>query len=277
MNQNDQQFHSKSNFDDEISLIEIIHFFKESWRVIAGFVVLGLAGATLFLWAAPKQYEASAQIKMAQVANMNNHNNNINPLGINIEEPMSLIARMSFPTSYPKETIMHCGIADEPNPPEALVKKVKLSIPRGLPSVVELKIRDTSKATAQACVDAIYQLIKTSQAKLIAPFIAESQKKLITEEERLKKATNLITRADKSEVALSAAYLISRDEIRYRLDQISSLQSFISDNETRSTHLIAPIYLNEEPFFPQSRSVYLIGFLIGGLMGLLLAFFRKTW
>jgi hypothetical protein len=44
---------------------------------------------------------------MAQIANVNN-----NPLGINIEEPQALIARMALPTSYSKETIALCGLAD---------------------------------------------------------------------------------------------------------------------------------------------------------------------
>jgi hypothetical protein len=137
--------------------------------------VLGIAGAALFLWAVPKQFEASAQIKMAQIANVNN-NNNINPLGINIEEPQALIARMALLTSFPKETVTLCGLADQNDSEVAPASKVKLSIPKGVGGTVHLKIRDASKEIAKACTNAVYQLIKTSQAQLIAPYIDEASK-----------------------------------------------------------------------------------------------------
>ncbi|BEI42143.1 hypothetical protein PHIN10_02920 [Polynucleobacter sp. HIN10] len=225
----------------------------------------------------PKQYEASAQIKMAQIANVNNNNNNINPLGINVEEPQALIARMALPTSYPKETIALCGLTDEKDADAQLAKKVKLSIPRGVGGTVDLKVRDASKEITQTCANAVYQLIKTSQAQLVAPYIDEASKKLKIEEERLARATQVIAKADKSGAAVSAAYLATRDEIRYLLDQISNLQSIITGNESRAAHLTAPIYLKDGPVFPQKRNSLLIGLLLGGFLGLMLALARKWY
>jgi uncharacterized protein involved in exopolysaccharide biosynthesis len=267
-----------NDLSDELSLLDIVEFIQESWKTIAGFTVLGIAGAALFIWATPKQYEASAQIKMAQIANVNNNNNNnINPLGINIEEPQALIARMALPTSYPKETIALCGLADQKDPQVALASKVKLSIPKGVGGTVDLKIRDTSKEIAKACTNAVYQLIKTSQARLIAPYIDEASKKLAIEEERLGRATQVIAKADKSGAAVSAAYLATRDEIRFLLDQISSLQNIISGNEGRATHLTAPIYLKDQPVFPQKRNSLAVGLLLGAFLGLVLAVGRKWY
>jgi uncharacterized protein involved in exopolysaccharide biosynthesis len=269
-----------SDLADELSLLDIIEFIQESWKTIIGFTVLGIAGASIYLWAVPKQYEASAQIKMAQIANVNNNNNNnnnINPLGINIEEPQALIARMALPTSYPKETVALCGLAEQNDPEVALASKVKLSIPKGVGGTVDLKIRDASKDIAKACTNAVYQLIKTSQAQLVAPYIDEASKKLKIEEERLGRATQVIAKADKSGAAVSAAYLATRDEIRYLLDQISNLQSIITGNESRAAHLTAPIYLKEGPVFPQKRNSLLIGLLLGGFLGLVLALARKWY
>ncbi|BEI36584.1 hypothetical protein PHIN7_03080 [Polynucleobacter sp. HIN7] len=214
---------------------------------------------------------------MAQIANVNNNNNNINPLGITIEEPQALIARMALPTSYTKETIALCGLTNQKDPEALLAKKVKFSIPKGVVGTVDLKVRDTSKEIAKACINAIYQLIKTSQAQLVAPYIDEASKKLKIEEERLGRATQVIAKADKSGAAVSAAYLATRDEIRYLLDQISSLQNIITGNESRSAHLTAPIYLKEEPVSPQKRNSLLIGLMLGGLLGLVLALARKWY
>ena len=150
--------------ESEISLADVIEFLQESWKSIALLTVLGIAGAALFIWAIPKQYEASAQIKMAQIANLNN---NINPLGINVEE---------------------------------------------------------------------------------------ARKKLRIEEDRLSRASQVIAKSDKSGAAVSAAYLATRDEIRYLLDQISNLQNIITGNESRAAHLTAHFLYRKEREFEELQS-----------------------
>lgn len=277
-NSRNQKLHNFNAEVYEISLIEILLFIKSAYKTIIGFSLLGIIGSAFYLWMIPKQYEASAQIKMAQIANVNNNNfNNINPLGINIEEPQALVARMALPTSYPNETVTLCGLADQKDPEVALARKVKFTIPKGVGSTVDLKIRDASKEIAKACTNAVYRLIKASQAQLISPYIDEASKKLAIEHERLGRATKVIAKADKSGAAVSAAYLATRDEIRYLLDQISNLQNIISGNESRGAHLTAPIYLKDQPVFPQKRNSLLVGLLLGGFLGLGLAVARKWY
>ncbi len=255
--------------------MDIFLFFKNEYQFILGFTLLGFVGAALYLWTVPKQYEVIGQIKMAQIANLNN--NNVSPLGVNIEEPQALIARMAIPTSYPKETIALCGLAEQKDAGSVLAKKAKLSLPKGLVGVVDLEIRDTSKEVAETCANAIYEFVKTSQAQLIAPYVEEASKKLIIEKERLSRATEFIVRADKSGSGVSGAYLATRDEIRYLVDQISSLQAVINGNESRAARLVAPIYVKDQPVFPQKRNSLLLGLLLGGFLGLLLAVARKWY
>ena len=262
--------------EDEISLFDIFLFFKNEYKFILGFTLLGFLGAALYLWIVPKQYEVIGQIKMAQIANVNNNNNNnVSPLGANVEEPQALIARMGIPTTYPKETIALCGLAEQEDGGSVLAKKVKLSLPKGLGGTVDLEIRDTSKEVAQACANAIYELVKTSQAQLIAPYVEEASKKQTIEKERLSRATEFIARADKSGSGVSGAYLATRDEIRYLVDQISTLQAVINGNESRAARLVAPIYVKDQPVFPQKGTGLLLGLLLGGFLGLLLAVARK--
>ena len=163
--------------EDEISLLDIFLFFKNEYQFILGFTLLGFVGAALYLWTVPKQYEVIGQIRMAQIA----AGNIVSSAGAIIEEPQALIARMAIPTTYPKETIALCGLAEQKDAGSALAKKAKLSLPKGLGGTVELEIRDTSKEVAEACTNAIYEFVKTSQAQLIAPYIEEASKKLIIE------------------------------------------------------------------------------------------------
>lgn len=262
---------------DELPLVAIVEFILEYWKTITGFTLLGIAGAGIYLWVVPKQYEAIAQIKMAQIVNSGTINSNLNPIGINIEESPALIARMSLPSAYTKESAALCGLKDKKNAETLIVKKVKFSIPKGVSGVVELKILDSSQDVAQACLNAVFQLIKSSQIQLTAPFIDETNKKLRLYEERLSRATQMIVKADRSGEAVGAVYLSTRDEIRYLFDQISNLQSIVAGKEMRVTQLTVPIYLNEEPVFPPKRKSLVVGLLLGGFLGLVLALAHKSY
>ena len=259
--------------EDEISLVDIFLFFKNKYRFIIGFALLGFVGGALYLWVVPKQYTASGQIKIAQISN----GNFVNPSAINIEEPQALVARMALPTSYSKETISLCGLAEEKYAGALLAKKVKVIVPKGLSGAVDFEISDTSKEVAEACANAFYQFVKTSQAQLIAPYIDEASKKLIAEKERLSRATQFIGKADKLGSEGRVAHLVASDEIRYLLDQISTLQAMIdiNGNESRAARLIAPIYVKEAS--PPKRNSLLIGLLLGGFLGVLLATAREWY
>jgi uncharacterized protein involved in exopolysaccharide biosynthesis len=258
----------------ELSLIDILRFLKGAWKLMALAGMLGLATSIAYLALTPKQYEAVAQITMAQIGAANN-NNNINPLGINIEEPALLIARLSSPTSFTPPVIAACGLEHDANAAQALSKSVKLAIPKGVVNVVELKTVGPTPQTAQACNLAVYELIKTTQSQIIAPYIEEAKVKLLDDEARLAKAKDLVAKADKSGSAMGAAYLSTRDEIRYLLDEISALKNVLTSNQSRATRLIAPVYAGDTPIAPKKRVALIAGLFAGLCLGLLIALARQ--
>lgn len=261
----------------EISLIDILCFLKSAYKsiLIVGLVGLGLAIA--YLVVTPKQYEAIAQIAMAQIGAANNNNNNLNPLGVNIEEPSLLIARLSSPTSFNSQVLSSCGMDESANPGASLAKAIKLAPPKGVANVVELKTFGKSPEAASTCAQAIFELIKATQAQILAPYIEEAKAKLVDDEERLNKAKDLVAKADKTGQAVGAAYLSTRDEIRYLLDEITSLKNVVTSNQSRATRLIAPIYASDTPIAPKKRIVLMAGLLGGLFLGLLLALARQMW
>ena len=260
------------NGDQEISIIDILRFLKSAWKTIA---IAGLAGIVLsivYLAITPKQYEATAQIVMAQLGTTNN---NPNPLGVNIEEPALLVSRMSLPTSFTPQTMAACGLADISNSGATLAKGIKLALAKGVANVVELKTFGPSQEAALSCANAIFELIKTTQSQILMPYIEESKIKLADDEARLAKAKDLVARADKSGSVMSAAYLSTRDEIRYLLDEITALKNVVASNQNRMTRLVAPIYASDLPISPKKRMA-LAGGLFGGLfLGLLIALARQ--
>jgi LPS O-antigen subunit length determinant protein (WzzB/FepE family) len=268
-----------SSNDDEISLVDILHFLQNTWKTIAIAALVGLTLSVTYLAITPKQYEAVAQITMAQIGaannNNNNNNNNINPLGVNIEEPALLIARMSSPTSFTPEVIAACGLQDQANAALALSKSIKLTIPKGVANVVELKTFGPSPQAAQECNLAIFELIKTTQSLIAAPYIADAKLMLDDDIERLAKAKDLVAKADKSGSAMGAAYLSTRDEIRYLLDEITALKNVVTSNQNRATRLVSPIYAGDMPIAPKKRNILAAGLFGGLFLGLLIAMGRS--
>ncbi len=264
---------NQAELETEISLWDILYFLKKAWKTIAIAALIGLALSIAYLAVTPKQYEAVAQIAMAQISAANN--NNLNPLGINIEEPPLLIARLSQPTSFAPQVLRNCGLDEGISAGSTLAKSIKLSIPKGVANVVELKTFGSSPQLAQACGEAIFELIKAAQAQIVAPYIEEAKVKLADDQERLQKAKDLVAKADKSGSAMGAAYLSTRDEIRFLLDEITALKNVVTSNQSRATRLIAPIYASDTPIAPKKRIVLMAGLLGGLFLGLLLALARQ--
>lgn len=260
--------------EDEISLLDILIFFRRSYKLIAFIGILGVVTSFGYLLITPKQYQASAQIQMAQIGAANK-NNNISSLGINIEEPALLILRLSSPTSYTAEITKPCGLDSAKDAQSILSKSVKLTIPKGVANVIDLKIVGTSPEASINCAQAVFDLIKTTQAQIIKPYIEEAKAKLLVDQERLVKAQELVMRADKSGSTMSAAYLSTRDEIRFLLDEINAMKNGVASNENRATRLVAPIYASDDPNAPKKRNILLAGLFWGLFLGLLIALWRQ--
>jgi uncharacterized protein involved in exopolysaccharide biosynthesis len=270
---------SKSMLDNlqenEISLADILRFLRDAYKTIIIFAMIGIGIAITYLVITPKQFEATTQIAMAQISAFSNSNNNLNPLGVNIEEPALLISRLALPTSFPEQTISACGFDDKPEPGAALAKAIKLGPSKGVANVVELKTFGASPEIAKACANAIFELIKTTQAQILMPYIEEAKLKLADDNERLVKAKDFVAKADRSGSTMGAAYLSTGDEIRFLLDEITSLRNVVAANQNRATHLIAPIYASDAPIGPKKRVALAVGVLGGTFLGLLIALARQ--
>ncbi len=261
-----------SNIEDEISLNDIVDFLVESWKAIVLTGVLGILGAVAFIWATPNQYQATAQIQMAQISA-----NNYNPLGVNIEDPKLLVARLKLPTTYSAHEIKACGFESSAAPSEALVTAAKFSVVKDVGSMIELKINRDNKKTAIACVQSIFEKIKASQNEIIKPYIEEAKILLVKYQDRLTNSQSLVSRADKSGAALSAAYLANRDEVKFLTEEILRLNTFITSADTRQAKLISPIYASDVPVTPKKKIAFIAGLFAGLFLGLLLMLGKRSY
>ncbi len=262
--------------DDEISIKDMIDFLVESWKAIIATGILGVAAALTFVMVTPSQYEATAQIQMAQIS-ISNNNNNTNPLGSNVEPPSLLIARHQVPSTYTEDEIKACGLKGKKMPQESLSKLAKFTPVKGVDSIVELKIRLESKEGALACAQALFANVKESQSLIIKPYIEEAKSLLAKYQVRLQETQALVANADKSGSALSAAYLANRDEVKFLTDESIRLNALITSGDARQTKLVAPVYVSDLPVFPKKSVCLVVGLLAGLFVGLLLGLLRKAW
>ena len=264
-----------SSEQGEISLIVILSFLKDTYKTGLAFGMMGIVAAIIYLVIAPKQYLATAQIAMAQIGATNN--NNLNPLVVNIEEPSLLIVRLAQSTSFPAQVLSACGMEDNKNAALVLSKAIKVTLPKGVANMVELKMLSSSPQLAGACAQAIFELIKETQAQLVAPYLEAVRIKLADDEERLAKAREEVAKANKYGSSVGVVYLSTRDEIRFLLGEIATLKNIIISYQSKATRLIAPIYTSEVPIAPNKQIVLVSGLLGGFFAGLLLAWARLMW
>ena len=74
---------------------------------------------------------------------------------------------------------------------------------------------------------------------------------------------------------MSAAYLSSRDEIQYLLNDINNLKNILVSDKNRATRLIAPVYASDMPISPKKRMALAAGLFGGLFLGLLVALARQ--
>ncbi len=259
--------------EDEISLKEIINFLLESWKVIIGLIFLGLLVGSIYLTITPNQYEATAQIQMSQISS----NNGTNPLGVNIEDPNLLMARLKLPSTYSAVELKACGLVQVRAPAETLVNMLKLTSVNGVSSTVELRVRMKSKEQALQCAEALFENIRESQNKIIKPYLDEANVILLKHQNRLREIRALISSIDGSRETFSALYLSQRDEIRFLNDEIVRLNSFIVAGESRQAKLVSPVYVSEEPVFPKKKTTLILGLLTGLFLGIFLMIVARLW
>ena len=257
--------------ESEISLLDIIDFFKSSWKTIVTTGAIGILLAITSLFVAVPQYEATAQIKLAQL------NFNGPGLGAPIEDQNSFLVRLQFPSNFTQPIITACGYENKTDPAQALAKDLKFSIPKGAANIIELKILAPSPEKALACANAVLDQISKMQQAIIETYVDEAKTQLEIYNEKLESAHRIIAKADQAGSAMSAAYLGARDETAFYLAAKEKTQILINSAQQKGVQLTAPIFIPQKPVSPK-KSIGLLAGLFGGMfLGLVIALARQQY
>ncbi|GAB1232703.1 Wzz/FepE/Etk N-terminal domain-containing protein [Ferrigenium sp. UT5] len=250
--------------NDEISLWDIIDFFRNNAGLIAAVTVAVFLLAVAYVQFAPKKYEASSVVQMAKFK------------GLDIETPSALGERLRHAASYSSTALTECGIANPDAVGDYLGGMIKTSTLKTLPDTLDLRVRTATPARAKQCLESVVGLIGKQQYDMVEEQLQGGNLQLAGYRQSLADEMHQLERVRKTDVA-NIAYLA-------RLDQLSALRSRIDELESRNalahaspTKLAVPISTSGSPVSPRVKLSLLIGLLLGIALGIALALAKTAW
>ena len=255
--------------NDEISLLEIVDFFKESWKKI---LLGGVVGGTLsagYALLSPSIYQATAYIQVAKVANAD------------VEAPSVLIEKMKIPTYYSPNTLVSCKVENLAEPGRVLANELNPSSAKNSP-FISIKYKEKTAEEAKKCLESVLVDILKNQDE-IATSILEIKKNQLTNlkrkleiaEQQLKilhpKAPNFdFTDPNYSSFTLLFAATLSKEkEVKDLRVQINDLELELAEPQTKLANFVLPIYAPNYSVGPKLTFIALVGIITGIILVML--------
>jgi hypothetical protein len=255
--------HTNSHIN-KFTFLEVIIFLKSGSKTIFIYGFIGLVVSSIYLLITPSLYKAVASVSVATVVSPGNQ------LGIKIEEPASLVKRLSISSNFDAELLKACNLNPSEDATEGFKKYIKISIPKVAPSTLQIEVTRPSRELAKACANSFYQLIFNTQMKEGELLIMNSAAKKIEEISKLDKRLNedrLIMLRERNSGSISQAYIVLHNQIRVYEDRLEVLRASSGGERIEGPALNTPIYIDDKADYPPRLASLLVGLLGGILLG----------
>ncbi len=270
---------NQTPFDDEISLIDIIQFFKVNFKRMLFFIILGGTLGGLYGKLANPIYEGSALISPALVA------------GNYVIDTKITLTKLNMNSFYPKETFLACNptfYKDKDKDIDYKMSDIVKPLITKDGNLIELTMKSSNKETIHACLDNIANNINTSQKTIADPLVEAKKNELNLIETKLKLAEefheqlkdkqikNLKPNERRFSTDISCANIVlnNASEIKALLDQINKVKTELSSEQTKEAGKVLPINI-ERKNFPSLKLGLLLGLFLGGVLGFLVSLIRN--
>jgi hypothetical protein len=269
---------NQTPFDDEISLLDIIQFFKTNFKRILFFIILGGILGYLYGKLALPKYDGSILISPARVA------------GNLVVDPKITLTKLNMNSYFSKETFLACNPTfykdKDKDIDYDMSDIVKTSITKD-GSLIELKMQSSNKETINTCLESITSSINASQKTIADPLIESKKTELSLVETKLKLAEefrmqlndiqikNLKTNEQRLSIDVLYANIAlnNASEIKTLLDQINKVRTELSSEQTKDAGKVLPINIEQKSFPPEILGL-LLGLFGGSVLGFFLSYFR---
>ena len=266
---------NQTPFDDEISLLDIIQFFKVNFKRILFFIVMGGILGFLYGKLADPVYDGSVLVSPALVA------------GNYVIDPKITLTKLNMNSYYSKETFQACNpgfYKDKDKDKDKDIDYdmsdiVKASITKD-GNLIELTMSDSNKDIIQSCLENITANINASQKIIAGPLIESKINQLSLVEKKLKLAEqfheqlndkqikNLKTTEQRFATDMLYANIVlnNASEIKALLDQINQIKTELSSEQTKGAGKVLLINI-ERKSFPSEKLGLLLGLFLGAVLG----------
>jgi len=266
-------------FNDELSLLDLVTFIKNNWLGILGGALTGAALGFAIAFALPSQWEANALVRIGQLGN----------IGAAVEPPLQLVDRIKS-QSFQDDVLTMLGLNNSDYDDKAKAFRESLKVKLEKSELISLALRGTSASAVKLQMGAIISELKAVHSKMSAPTIHHLQQELVAidqelkrasvESDRLKKSLNSLTALDAKsfpQAALVGNILIVREaELRAFRERKRALEEQLSPERTFSSDVLGRIEISSEPVFPKKSLFAMAGLFIGLLLGVLFAMLKSN-
>jgi hypothetical protein len=269
------------SFDDEISIIDIIRFFKSHKKIILIFVIIGALLGGLYANFTEPVYKGSVLISPAKIA------------GDFVVNPKVTVTKLDMNSYYSKETFLNCNpdfYKDKDKDKDIdydISTLVKASVTKD-GDLIQLLMQDKNKTVIKDCLNSMVDDIRISQSIIAEPLIQLKNNELTLLEEKLKNAEEFKVKLNEKQIkelktntdrfAVDLLYtnmiLFNTNEIKQIMTEINKIKTDLSSEQTKGADKVLPINI-EKKYFPTPKIGALIGLFMGLCLGTLIALIKQ--
>lgn len=250
--------------DAEVGFMDVLKFFWSHRIIMCAFAVLGLLGGVGYLAVATAKYQASALIEMAQYGVYKGASSAQNTI-----KPETVVEALRQPSIYSSKDLEACGLDASPASAELLVDLVKVSLPRGLTTMVAIDVIRNSPEVALACATRLYEITASRQAAMSSVQEAPLRERLASLQVQEKEVREYLKKLENTEF-YQAAYLAQRDRLFNILHDIDEVNYLLT--QFNPAKLASPVYVSSRPVSPKKPLV--LGLVAGAALGVVIALLR---
>ncbi|MFC3651472.1 Wzz/FepE/Etk N-terminal domain-containing protein [Dyella humi] len=259
---------------DEIYLIDMWRILLREWRWFVAVLIVVLAATFVFLRVTKPQWQADAWIQIGQVGAA--------PAGQDPKaEPLQRVLERMKLIPFQNETLESIGIG--PRTPEAGLYRHSLKL-EPLPyagPLIKLSVRAHSPEMARKLAETTVERLKAIHRGAEATELNFAKARLAEVQADLQQVTaerdHLQQVATQNKDDFAGLLLTSKnDEMRSLQLARSDLQARLSSTYTYDTSLMWPVYVPENPVFPNPALTWGMGGVLGLFLGTLTAVRRNA-
>lgn len=244
---------------NEMSVIDIINFFRRGWKTISTAGVFGLGAGITYAFLAPQMFQAEALIQGGVVS------------GQPIEPAATLIEKMKQPTYYSPISQILCTGSESMQSSQELSRTIKATAIKSSP-LVSITYKTHTADSAVSCLNAVLLDIRRNQELLPKPLIKakEAQIQLAKQElDQSEKINNQLTKElngnpNNLNAIISSIILSNQKTLLNARKNIEAQEMELTPPQTQPVTAVTPIYAPDSPISPK-KSFIMFGGLVAGL------------